>query len=198
MFTRRWSLGVGLTAALVIALAVSSASANRLSLSQRAFGATWGAENLLGISELFGVTNRCQLTLSGSFHSTAITKTVGSLIGHINRGGFLFNCGSGYPMAVLTETLPWHVKYRRFTGALPNIVSIGISVIGMAFRMQLPTGVACLYRTETNHPAIFEIIRSESDIRPDETVLIPSTTPLCFDIVLSGPGNFTGPTISLI
>ena len=83
-----------LLAALALASAVSSASANRLSLSSTTFRQVWTP---LSISNSeFAVTMTCNVTVEGSFHSAQITKVREALLGYITRARFGHPCtGSG-------------------------------------------------------------------------------------------------------
>jgi hypothetical protein len=144
-----------LAAATVLALAVGSASANRLSVSESEFDIRW--TTLTFSDNFFGATVRCPVTLLGRFHSRTITKTAGLLIGYIDharlgaRGGSTETCTGG-EATILTATLPWHVRYRSFTGTLPRITTVTLDLVGAAFRVNL-AGTACLVRTDATEPA---------------------------------------------
>jgi hypothetical protein len=144
-------LFVGATAAVVLAAAVGVASANRLRTSSQQFKSTWTALPFIA-PEVFGAstTIRCPVTLEGSFHSQTIVKTTGSLIGYVNRASVNSGgCTNGHA-TILTATLPWHVTYEGFTGALPNITALRLLLLGASFLVQ--TEFSCLARSEVNHP----------------------------------------------
>jgi hypothetical protein len=122
-----------LAAALMLASAVSTASARTLSITNQSFRVTWRSLEFDGGI----VTIRCPVTLEGSFHSRTIAKIEGSLIGYITRAianqnactngrGIPFNGTEPYNGGTASQTLPWHVTYEAFEGTLPNISSIDI------------------------------------------------------------------------
>jgi hypothetical protein len=146
---------VGLTAAFLLAIAISSASANRLSLSNRAIRATW---QILEFSEPEGAFSavRCPVTIEGSFHSNTIRKVVGSLIGYITRAAVNSGACTNGRATVLLESLPWHVRYRGFSGILPNIELLQLGLIRAAFRINVRIlfEFFCLATTTTANPAV--------------------------------------------
>lgn len=108
--------------------------------------ATWSN---LEVSEMFGVIVKCQLTLEGSFHARTHVKVVGTLIGYVNRAAMACPV-MGWRL--LTETLPWHVRYRLFAGALPNIASWWTSIVGFALGIRTGFGMSCLGRSPATEP----------------------------------------------
>lgn len=108
-----------LLSAALLAAAVGSAAANRLSMTETKFRIAYSP---ISFVPSFGSTVRCPVTLEGSFHSRTSTKTAGALAGFITRAS-LGTCESGRAR-INTETLPWHVQYVSFRGALPGITSI--------------------------------------------------------------------------
>jgi hypothetical protein len=150
---------IALTAALVLAIAASAASASRLSISERSFLIRWSP---LTIGTTAGSSIRCSLTLDGSFHSSTITKVERALIGYINAATIAGTSGNGREavcagatFTVLRETLPWHVQYNGFTGTLPRIATIGLLLLGASYRID-PEGSfepACLARTTEATPS---------------------------------------------
>lgn len=163
----------GLTASLLMALAVSAASANRLSVSNRNLRITWtNLEFRTGESAIA----RCPVTLEGSFHSATIAKIRNLLIGHVSRAS-VGSCASG-SATVLTESLPWHVTYEGFTGTLPLISTVNLLLINAAFRIGA-LGFFCLARTSTANPArgaaIVEAGGRITGLRATETTTIPTT-----------------------
>lgn len=144
----RKSLLAAASTMVLLAAFVSTASANRLSSNAVRTTAIWREVIFRGP---FGEAN-CNLTLEGSVHSATITKTPGLLIGYITRAS-IERCVVG-GATVLQETLPWHVRYRGFTGTLPNISSIITEVIGAGFRIRETNGVLCLSLTSVEEPGI--------------------------------------------
>jgi len=201
--TSSWLLAA-FAATLVILAGVGSAAANRLSVSQRTFSATWipqeepvRTENIT-IEETFGLQVICEMQLSGSFHSSTMVKTAGALIGYVNGASFGGTC----PARMLRETLPWHVRYRNFTGVLPTIASVGISVIGLAIRIPIG-GTECLVRSEATNPARFNFNLNEvgrmRTTSADATATIPGTGGCAFSTFrLKGTGTAGSVTVRLI
>jgi hypothetical protein len=132
----RTSAKLGLTAlmaAVLLASAVSTASARSLSVSNQNIRATWSSLEFVS-----AVTVRCRVTLEGSLHSRTITKRLGTLIGAITRAVVdERNCtnGTGRPR---TETLPWHITYEGFRGTLPNISAVFLLLSRIRFNLIVP------------------------------------------------------------
>jgi hypothetical protein len=150
MQTRSKLIVASVSAALLMALAVGTTSANRLSISH---GNLWKAifRPLKFVSG--GVTGMaCEITLEGSFHSGTIRKVERALIGHITRAS-VGACETG-KMTFLQDTLPWHVQYLGFIGRLPNIEGVRLILVGVAFRIhEAIFGRECLARTTETEPA---------------------------------------------
>ncbi len=134
---------VGATMLALGALA-ASASARTLSISSLTDRATW---NTLDIAGSFGVIE-CELVLRGSFHARAIAKTAGSLIGYITEG-VITRCARG-SATVNRGSLPWHRRYGRFAGTLPNITSVAETITGAEFDVREPLfGTVCIITNAT-------------------------------------------------
>jgi hypothetical protein len=176
-----------------LSIAVSVASARRIELSNQRFLEIW---TLIRWEFAGTATVECPLTLEGSYHSKTLSKVSGQLIGYITsakiRGGRAECNGTG-TSRVLTETLPWHVRYSRFVGTLPSITGIVIQVVGLSVSLDpesflLPN---CLLHTEPAHPNTFisEIVGTQiRTVRADETQTIPIEG-LC---ELGGSASFRG------
>jgi hypothetical protein len=133
----------GLVAALLMAFAAQTASASRLSISR---GNLWRAYWPSLRSGAFGITALdCAVTLDGSFHSATVAKVNRALIGHITLAS-LGRCVTG-SATLLRATLPWHVQYGGFMGALPAPRPI-LRLIGVSYSVN--TG--CLARTTEETP----------------------------------------------
>jgi len=149
MRTRTALVAAALAAALVMGLAAGSASANKLSFSNRNFRITWAT--ILFFTEGGNINPRasCPVTLEGSFHSATIRKVPGELIGYITRAivnGVMPPCTEG-TSAFLPASLPWHVTYEGFSGTLPRISEIEIAIHDVAVEIREPVfRLACLYR----------------------------------------------------
>jgi hypothetical protein len=152
MRTRSKLILAGLTASLLMGLAVSSATAGRLSTTNTRFRVTWAALRFADATSETGINLTCRVTLEGSFHSATIRKVAGALIGAITRGIVDGNnCrGSNEPTraTILQESLPWHLTYESFAGTLPNITSITVLLRRYEFQISATiffvTGT-CLY-----------------------------------------------------
>lgn len=150
-----------LAATLLMAAAVSSASASRLSISGISFRVAWD-RTIAGATDLtfaatVGEAVTCPVTLEGTLHSSTITKTAGLLIGYVTRASIATNgsttgrCTGGNG-TILAATLPWHVQYSSFGGTLPNITSLTLRLINASF--QIANGSECLARTTAAEPGV--------------------------------------------
>jgi hypothetical protein len=110
----------GLTSALLMAIAISAASANRLATNEQQVRLIFSPMVFTG--EGIEPPVRCPVTLEKSFHSKTIAKVLESLIGYVTKVT-VGTCTGGTARAN-TETLPWHIRYGGFTGTLPNIVTL--------------------------------------------------------------------------
>jgi hypothetical protein len=180
----------GLMAALLLSMAVSSASANRISLSAQDFDARWMEINPSSLT--------CPITLQGSFHSRTIAKVPSALIGFVSRSSFS-GCNGG-TATVLTATLPWHITYRSFRGTLPSITGVNINIIGLSWQIQPSGGITCLARTTTATPliSIFNISGGRAtSLTADEVSEIPLTGSGGFCPFSGGVLHVAGTTSSL-
>jgi hypothetical protein len=136
----------GLAATLLMAFALGSASAGRLSFSSQTFRITWSSFEFFGEGGV-EATVRCPLTLEGSFHSRTTSKVFGLLIGYVNRATVSprERCTGG-AATILTATLPWHVNYDSFSGTLPNLTSVGFRIRKTAILVEVGLGTTCLYQ----------------------------------------------------
>jgi len=131
MRNRSKLLLAGLCATFLLAAAVSTASANHLSVNEQNHKIVWRA---LEFNASAGSNITCELMLEGSFHSRTIQKTAGALIGHINRASV--GVCTGGSLTVHTESLPWHEQYNSFEGTLPRITSVTIGLVGIRWRLR--------------------------------------------------------------
>jgi hypothetical protein len=162
------------TAALALGLAVSSASANHLSVNRRSVYIIWHPLTFTAVGE----TVECNVTFLGSFHETTIEKVSHALIGAVTHVEIANPCTGG-TATILPESLPWHVTYEGFTGELPNIERVRILLLGATFDVFLNSfGTSCLGQTEEGEPAAgwAELERGGSgsidNIRADESLAI--------------------------
>jgi hypothetical protein len=163
-------------AAMLLSLAPGAGSARNFSISERNFAIIWdvrleGSKTNFTWRDSTGNSVTCPLTLSGRFLEQRFAKTVGAKIGEIT-GGSLGTCVTG-TATLLTETMPWEIKYGGFTGSLPTtITGININIIGFALGVAVE-GIACLTPTEVERPfaAIINRITPSvaENVRADET-----------------------------
>lgn len=144
MHTRSKLLLAGLAATLLMAFAVNTASANKLSIDNQLFRVTW--TNLTFFSDENETTIACPVTLEGSFNSRTIAKVFRALIGRVTKAALTnANCTGGRA-TILTATLPWHVTYLGFIGRLPNIRGFILLLRRPAFQIEgSGTFTQCLY-----------------------------------------------------
>lgn len=188
----------GLTASAVMAAAVGSATAQRFGLSESRFTVAWTALRFTETSGRESISITCSVTLEGSLHSSTISKVAGALIGFVNRATSP-GC-SGGRITVLQETLPWHVRYRSFVGSLPNVTSVGISLVGLSYQIREAGGfLTCLARSEASRPADYELPRNVrvggaiSGATANEEPAIPASGGLCLvtSVRQGGTGTIT-------
>jgi hypothetical protein len=192
MRSRSKLLLAGAMAVLALSMGVSTASANRLSINERGVRITWARLSFIAGTN----TVSCPVTLEGSFHSGTIRKVARALIGYISRAivnGTEGPCTGG-TATVLSETLPWHIQYRAFTGALPRIRTVSLRLIGASFRVRPAGLVACLARTTEAEPAQGEALVNEATgavtgLRANEEASIGLDGFLC---AFAGEGHFGG------
>jgi hypothetical protein len=173
-------------ATALLAVAVGTAAARRFEISEQRFRAVFAPLTIGAEGQTPAI---CNLTLEGSFHSRTTSKVIGALLGYITAAE-MTNCTSE-TARVLRETLPWHILYVSFTGALPNITSIRIDIRDAAFLVRAFNFISCLYRPESAHPLLLEMlltVGSANRIRLDESARIPGSG-ICPEIFLQGTGE---------
>jgi len=195
MRNRSKLLFTGLCAALILAAAVSTASANHLSTNSQTFVLRWTA---LTFEASTGARVTCGVSLGGSFHSRTIAKVANALIGNVNAAAITSSTCTGGTATVNRETLPWHVQYRSFAGTLPNITNVALNLVGARFRIQ-PTGeIACNAGTTQNEPGIgtigFNARHVATEVRASGTIALSGSFLCNFASgSFSGTGTVTTP-----
>jgi hypothetical protein len=156
-------------AASVLALA-ASAAARRFALNNQSWVSVWTNIEV----EAAGFNVRCPLTLEGSFHSAIIEKVSGALIGYVTNAQIRVSVCTGGSVTILSETLPWHIRYDRFMGTLPNITGIRIQLVGAALAIE--NSEPCIINTTEREPLFFIVnvegagaIRKIRTLRADES-----------------------------
>ena len=126
------------TASVLLGTFVSSSSARNLSVSEQRNQALF---RRLSFSGGFGEVI-CEVLLSGSFHGRTSTKTVNSLSGYITEATVL-RCAAGNA-TINQASLPWHRRFRGFTGTLPNIATTSDTITGVEWSIREPIfGITC-------------------------------------------------------
>ncbi len=195
MRTRSKVLLVALTAALMLSMAVASASANRLRISSTAFTITWASLNLSTTGGVGPI--RCPVTLSGNFHSATISKVAGALVGLMNRGTANTAGCTGGRATVNQEALPWHIRYRAFRGTLPNITGVDLGLVNAKFTVNA-SGLECTTTTTAANPAVGIANLSSgrlTSLTPDPNATIPLRG--AFLCGFGGNGTFEGTSSSV-
>lgn len=139
-----------LAATILLAGAVTAASATRLSIGSRSFRAVWTPLTFNG-AEGVSAPVECNVTIEGTFHSNTIVKRERALLGYVTRAIVQRPCnggeawvhnGSENPLGrgVVASSLPWHVTYEGFTGTLPNIRTIRLLLRGIIFTINAAFG----------------------------------------------------------
>jgi len=182
-----------ITATAMLAIAVSSATANRLSITNQNFRTTWTSLQLK--NNTGAETVLCPVTIEGSFHSATIVKTRELLVGYVTRASVNNSTCRGGTATIRNETLPWHIRFHGYSGRLPNITLLIFLLNGVGFRVHPNGSLECNARTETNHPAIGRIrvngtTGQVEELVPDGNVRIPLEEGFC----AFGEGSFEGPS----
>ncbi len=181
-------------AALVAALALSvattaTATAIRFRASSTQLRLTF-PEWTVDVGFEFRVT--CPLTLEGALHASTFGKAFRALLGSITSAA-VGSCTGGR-LAMLTATMPWHVRYEGFAGVLPNIATIGLRLAGMAFQARLLEAFDCLY--VASEPARWFLARERAgaitSVRWAENIPVSQTSGFCaIEGFVSGTGSLT-------
>lgn len=187
MYNRSKLLLAGLAATVCLAFAVSTASANRIATSEPSFRQMFSAL----VFEAAGHNVTCAVTLEGSFHSRTMAKVLEALVGYVSRAVVALPCTGG-SARVLTETLPWHIRYQGFTGTLPTITGIKFGLVNAAFRITEPNGTACLAKTEPLHQALGIVNVGAGGAVTGLTVEENTRIPLGGLCAFVGEGRFSG------
>ncbi len=150
----------GIAAALFLSFTVTSASANRLSLSNQNFRITFAELKFFDVPVEPGRETKCPVTLEGSFHSRTLLKIVGELIGFVTRARVNeAGCRPEGDFATFLEaSLPWHVTYQGFTGRLPAITRIRVLFANVAYESRFPF-LRCLFEENGLESISGEFIR---------------------------------------
>jgi hypothetical protein len=184
MTKRNQIMIASLLVAFALAAAVGTANARRLALSENHILSHYRELKFEGGA---GINVTCAMSLEGSFHSRTIEKIVNSLIGYLTEVRIKRPCTGGEAWAVTAqegrpESLPWHLLYERFIGALPTITGIELTLDNAAFLVSVPGLCECQYKATTASPmrgiANREAGGRLTEDRINETSRIPRTVTL--------------------
>jgi hypothetical protein len=182
----RPSAKLGLTAlmaALLLASALTTASARNLEISNQRFRVTWSRLEF----QSSVITLRCPVTLEGSFHSRTIPKVERLLIGGITRFDIKKDsCTNGRVLAE-EEHLAWHVTYEGFTGTLPAISSARLLLSRFLFWIEVMTR-RCIYGTRTDNITLSAAVNAGGEV----TTLTPVAGRNVANLLEGPPGEFLG------
>jgi hypothetical protein len=199
MHTRSKLMLTALIAALAIATSVSGASARSFSISEQRFRAVWTPLSFTGIGGLIII--RCNLTLSGSFHTRTSSKTRGSLAGYITSAALTRPCSGGEAWILngvetlptgraTTNSLPWHIIYDSFRGTLPRIEGIRTAIVGSSWLI-IAGSNQCLYRSTAESPT-FGIINLNTATGAATSVTAGNESQIPLGTTLAGACPSTG------
>lgn len=177
-------------AGVMLVMLANTASAQRLSVTNRNFRIVWAPLNLRP-EPAGGLLVQCKVTMEGSFHSNTIAKVAESLIGYVTRATVASSCEAArmwiyngtdinevLGAGVLPNSLPWHVRYESFEGTLPRPTGVRIRLIGMRVLLQ-SAGILCQYTSSAAQPSkSTALVNSEQQLtrlRVDKTAQIPRT-----------------------
>jgi hypothetical protein len=194
-------LVAALAATALFAALASSASARSFSVSNSNIRAVFRPLVFLGSN---GSNVTCTVTLEGTFHYRTFLKVERTLIGYITRAIVdTPNCRStgastNIRARVLTETLPWHVRYIGFIGRLPE-VTIQLRLLRAGFDLiNVPLVNTCKYLAEPEGilggpagGAINEGATRGTTIRADPSRRFPSRTFGCPEGAFEGSAPVT-------
>jgi hypothetical protein len=210
MRSRSKLLLTALTAALVMAATVGTASARNLELAEaedQRFTATWTPLEFTALGGFIRV--RCNVTLRGSFHYRTFAKTR-SLVGYVTSAALTRTCTGGeafilngterLPNGTTPATsLPWHVLYDSFTGTLPRITGVRLALVGASFLL-IALGNECLYRSTSTEPA-FGIVNVTTATGVAASLTADNNSSIPLNVTLAGScpasGRFAGTTREL-
>jgi len=181
-----------LVATVALGTMVSIASAGRLEVSNQNIRVTWSA---LEFEAGAGVPIRCSVTIEGTFHYRSIIKVERALIGHVTRAIVRRPCTNGTAWVyngtevnevlggTFANSLPWHITYEGFGGALPAITSLRLLLSGARFRIRDPVfHLLCDYTSGANGNATGTASRDTATRAVDRlraSGTITSETPGC-------------------
>jgi hypothetical protein len=199
MLARSRLLLAALGALLLLSASVSTASARNLSLNETGFSVRWSAYKIVTATG----TTECPVTMQGTFHRRTFTKTAGLLIGSLTHVTINDAACTNGRARVRTETLPWHYRYRRFSGTLPSVTEYGFDFLLWRIRITI-SGAECEFTTSAEEPAVGSLnVGASGEARtltldPDAEIDLEDEDFLCAiagDATLQGTGAVDGDAV---
>jgi hypothetical protein len=92
------------------------------------------------------------------------------------------------------ESLPWHIRYKSFTGTLPNITTVGVELSGERYWFEsefIGFGVRCFYTTSIPSTINREAGGAITTMRLNKTGIASETGFPCPSGNLEGTGAVT-------
>lgn len=165
MRTRSKLILVAVAAMVVFAASVTNASATRIEVLTSANGFRMLQSMVFSTSGFSAGPVTCTVTLEGAFTASTFTKTAGNLIGNATFAE-VGNCRNGNATILNrpSSTTPWPVKYRSFTGTLPTITGIELTIERPEFDVE-QAGFNCLAANETINGRITFERGAEANLR---------------------------------
>jgi hypothetical protein len=170
---------------LLAALATTTAFARSFSVSNTNVRAVFRPLIFQGSN---GSNVTCTVTLEGTFHYRTFLKVERTLIGYITRAIVdtptcrSEGASTNIRARVLTETLPWHVRYIGFIGRLPE-VTVRLRLLRAAFDLiNVPIVGTCKYNANPEgilggpEGGAINERTGNATIRADEAIRFPSST----------------------
>jgi hypothetical protein len=195
MRNRTKLLLAGLTAALLLSIGITGASARNFSLSNEQFRVTWGSLHFTSAS----MSIECPVTLEGSFVDRTIAKVFNAQVGRMSAAAVRNEACTGGHITFDAEALPWRVNYNGFSGTLPNITSIQLNFINLKWTFENGSQT-CTSNAGAREPAKAEVLIAGgrvTGLRADENsgILLRGE----FLCELAGTGHFanTGTVVGL-
>jgi hypothetical protein len=143
---RRTLVSIAATAAVLLA-GLSIASANRLVINDDDYKIIW---DRFEIATPLG-TIECTVTFLGAFDAQTISKVIGAQIGDVSLADVGGGTCVGGSATILQASLPWDATYNSFSGTLPTIAGVELSLLGVSIQFRI-SSTTCLARTTTIEP----------------------------------------------
>jgi hypothetical protein len=176
----------------ILCLAAAAANAGEFQVSPRDFRFTWRALSFRGViregeegeeREIVLIETTCSITLIGAFGSDPFAKSRGTLVADLFPLTLGYSCSS--PFQIFLSTLNWNLNYASFTGTLPDVTRLSLSVTRFGGEFDLLI-MDCYYAYTDESPGLLHLGVSEGAVTEasfDESMPMPF-----------GGGGFACPT----